>query len=976
MNLRELMPTNQLFPIVTMGSSAGGLCALEAFFKFLPNAHKPDMSFVIIQHLSPNHTSILPKLIQQFTSLPVLEITDGLKVEPNRIYVIPPNCELSYHQGTLKLRNITNNNSYQRPIDHFIISLAKELGKHAIAIILSGAGSDGSLGLTTLKMNGGLAIIQKPESAEFSGMPKTAIATGHADFILTPEEMPVQIIKYVEQLHKIDEVTNEKEQSEIFKIIFSLLRLKTGHDFSEYKTNTIIRRAERRMALHQIDNLISYVKFLKKNPTEVSALFKDLLIGVTSFFRDPEAFHFLEVNIIPKLFLNKSEEDTIRIWSVACSTGEEAYTLAILIHEAMEKLKCHYKVLIFATDVNQTAIEHARLGLFSASIAEFVSPVRLKHFFKYESDSGLYRISKSLRDMIIFSEQDVVKDPPFSRIDLITCRNLLIYMRPELQNKTIGQFHYALKPNGYLFLGSSETPGDYANSFLTLDRKFKIYQKIDSHTGSYTPDFNVFSTKTLPIDLTKSLPGKTNMTISSTPKSTPLRDLTEKILFQSFAPPSVLINDRFEVLYIHGRINLFLEPASGEATMNILKMAKEELRRDLTVALTKAINLNEFIVLKGLTLTTAEKNITINIKIRPIIQDQSKEITQKLFLVSFKEIKTPSEKNKSNQLLPVGSMTQAAQILALEKELFEKDEFLRSTRDELQSSNQEMQSNNEELQSTNEELETSKEELQSVNEELATTNAELQSKVVDLSHANNDMNNLLAGTGIGTIFVDHNKNVVRFTPTATKLINLIQADMGRPLEHISTNFKNYNSLLQDVQLILDELVAKEIEVQIKNNDWYLMRIRPYRTIDNIIEGAVISFFDITQVKKIQNELEEANKLRRLAIAEHDALDAIVVIDLTGKIIAWNPSAERIYGRSGSEAIGSNLVDFLLEQNRDKEIQTILKLSHGDQIEPHRTQRIAKDGRIIDISLTATPLLDSNRKLYAVATTERQIGKMV
>lgn len=964
------------FHIIAIGASAGGLPALESFFKAMPKAPLPPMAFVVIQHLSPDYKSILSKLIQKFTSLTVIEVTEGLEVLPNNVYVIPENSNMTYHNGLLHLHNPTEALGNKKTIDNFIFSLSKEIMDNAVAIILSGAGSDGTQGLHALKMNGGMVMVQKPETAQFSGMPSSAIASGYADFCLPPEELPNQLINFINHITKKNQALDPKgnsQQDEIYQVIFSLLQLRTGHDFSTYKPNTIIRRAQRRMALHKIENVQQYALFLEQNSSEVFSLFQDLLIGVTNFFRDPEAFLALEEKVIPKLFQNKTAGETIRLWSVGCSTGEEAYSICILLQEYMEKAKINFKILFFATDLNHNAIDQARTGLFKSSIVDHISPERLTRFFTLEQDSGHYRINRSLRNMLIFSEQNVTKDPPFSKIDFVSCRNLLIYMGAELQRKTIAQFHYALKPGGFLFLGSSETTGDFAHGFITLDRKLKIYQRIESFTAAYKPDIKRITRSESQFPSEKISTGKINPMNTVNPKKMPLRELTEKTLLH-FSPASALINDKFEVLYLHGKTGLYLEHSTGEASMNIIKMAKDGLKRDLTSALYQVQATGETICKSGVKVDPSETNLTINLTITSVIKTDLDVPTSKLYLVTFQEVQAITSDGEGIQNTSIQSKIDSEKILSLEQELREKEEFLHTTRDELQSSNQEMQSNNEELQSTNEELETSKEELQSVNEELATINAELQSKVIDLSHANNDMNNLLMGTGIGTIFVDHNKTIVRFTPTASKLINLIQSDIGRPIGHIVTNFKTYSSLLKDIKSVLDDLIPTEIEVQTKNEDWYLMRIRPYRTIENVIEGAVITFFDISQIKKIQLELDKSNALGRLAIIALDSVDAIIVQDLNGKILAWNPGAEKMYAYSEAEAQGMNINDIILESERAKEKEIIKRLSFAEKLEPYAAKRISKDEKIIEVTLTATALVDTNQKIYAIATTERRMGQ--
>ena len=766
------------------------------------------------------------------------------------------------------------------------------------------------------------------------------------------------------------------------KKVLILLRAQTGHDFSQYKKNTVRRRVERRMANHQIERLDGYVSYLQKNPVEAEALFRDLLIGVTNFFRDPEAFAALEAQVIPRLCDDKPAGALMRVWVPGCSTGEEAYSIAILLQERLDVLKQSLKVQVFATDVDSHAIEQARAGVYSASIAADVSPERLARFFAQEPGGGVYRIHKGIRDMLVFSEQDVIKDPPFSKLDLISCRNLLIYMSGELQSRLVPLFHYALNPSGFLFLGTSESVGEFADLFATVDRKSKVYQRKEGIHGAHRPTMR------------KILPAMTEVGAAPQPSgkapdrsNLPLRELTERALLQQYAPVGALINEHGDILYLHGRTGLYLEPAPGESSMNILKMAREGLRRDLTTALHQAVAHKEPVHRTGLQVKTNGDHASVNLTVRPVAGGPDAAAEPNLFLVILEEVPTSHHK-RPEKAAAVDSVKGAgksatnadARIAALKRELRAKEEYLQTTNEELEtsneelkSSNEEMQSVNEELQSTNEELETSKEELQSVNEELATVNAELQQKVSDLSRANNDMNNLLASTDIGTIFVDHQLCIQRFTPTATEVINLIRTDVGRPVGHIVSNLVGYDRMVEDVQTVLDTLTPKEVEVQTKAGTWYLLRIRPYRTLENVIEGAVITFTEITEMKKAQAALRETEALCRLAVVVHDAHDAVTVQDFQGRILAWNPGAERMYGWSETEALAMNIRDLIPEGLRKEAAAMVKQLGRAEVLRPYHTQRIVKDGRIVEVWLTATALVNEAGEVHAMATTERARG---
>ena len=972
------------FPIVGIGASAGGLAAFEAFFSAMPTDIDPGMAFVLVQHLAPDHKSILTDLVKRYTRMQVFEVEDGMAVNPNCAYIIPPNRDMAFLNGVLQLLEPSSPRGQRLPIDFFFRSLAQDQHQRAICIVLSGTGSDGTQGLRAIKDEGGMVMAQKPESTEYDGMPLNAIATGMVDYVLSPAEMPAQLIAYAahafgKTLRPAASPVPKVENA--LKKICVLLRAQTGHDFSQYKHNTVARRVERRMAVHQIEQLDEYVRYLQQEPAEVESLFRDLLIGVTSFFRDREAFETLEKQAVPQLFAGKTAGAVIRVWVPGCSSGEEVYSIAILLQEQIESLKQNYKFQVFATDIDSRALEQGRAGVYPASITADISPERLARFFTQEPDGSAYRVHKSIRDTLVFSEQDMIKDPPFSKLDLISCRNVLIYMGGELQKKLIPLFHYALNPGGFLFLGTSENVGNFVDLFRTLDRKRRLYQSKEDICGVRRSVMARF----LPT-LTEN--GAIPRTAGQTPheRNVSLRDLTERALLQQYAPAGALVNARGEILYLHGRTGQYLEPAQGESDMNILKMARAGLRRGLTAALRKAAMHREPVRHPRMRVKTNGDYTVVNLTVQPVAPSPGATARPNLFLVVFEEAPLADQQTSEKVDVDAGEVESEiatdvdVRIAALKQELRAKDEYLQSineeletSNEELKSSNEEMQSVNEELQSTNEELETSKEELQSVNEELATVNAELQTKVVDLSQANNDMNNLLAGTGIGTIFVDHQLRILRFTPAVTQVINLILSDVGRPVDNIVSNLTGYDRLVADVKAVLDTLATKEVEVQTKAGAWYMLRIQPYRTLENIIEGAVITFVDITEMKRVKVELREANALRRLAVVLRDAHDAITVQDMEGYILAWNPGAERMYGWSEVEAMAMNVRDRIPKSRRAEELAIVQRLGRADVLEPYHTRRVAKDGRIVEVWLTANVLVNEAGQVYAIATTEREQG---
>jgi two-component system CheB/CheR fusion protein len=962
--------------VVGIGASAGGLAAFEAFFSAVPA--NSGMAFILVQHLAPDHKSILNELVGRFAKMPSVEVEDGMLVEPNCVYIIAPNHDMALLNGVLHLLKPGAPRGQRLPIDFFFRSLAQDLHGRAIGIILSGSGSDGTLGIRAIKGEGGMIMTQSTETTEYDGMPRSAIATGLVDFVLPPDEMPGRLIDYVN--HAVNLIADDAQLpqlkvDEALKKIFVLIRAQTGHDLSGYKPSTINRRVERRMAVNQIPTIDAYVQYLRKNSAEVEALFRDMLIGVTSFFRDADAFKALEEEAIVRLLSNRPGGSAIRVWVPGCSTGEEAYSIAILLQERMEALKTHFDLTVFATDMDSVAVAHGRAGIYPASVAADISPERISRFFVAEPGGGFFRINKLIRDMLVFSEQDVLKDPPFSKLDLISCRNLLIYMGSDLHKKLIPLFHYALNPTGVLFLGTSESVGEYIELFGTINRTAKLYQRKDDGTPMRLAMGRFSSPLTSGDKVAARGPVKPagNATV-------PFRELTERTLL-GFAPAGVLVNEQGDILYLHGRTGQYLEPAPGDAGLNILKMARESLRPFLAGALRKAVTLNEPVTHAGLRVKTNGDFSNVRLTIQPVPTGAAEAALYLAVLELVAETSAAPQATEGVAPAVVGEVASvpepSALMVALKRELREKEEYLQTTTEELETSNEElksaneeMQSINEEMQSTNEELETSKEELQSVNEELATVNAELQGKVADLSQANNDMNNLLAGTGVGTIFVNHQLLIQRFTPAITQVIKLIATDIGRPVGDIVSNLAPYDSLTEDVQEVLDSLVPKEIELQNKLGKWYVLQIRPYRTLENVIEGAVITFSETTEMKKARELVHDSESLRRLAIVVSDSRDAILVQDLQGRILSWNPAASRMYGWTEAEALGMNVHDLIPEAGRQQALAIVLKLGGAAVLQPYSMERLHKDGKVVRISLTATALVNQAGAVYAIATTER------
>ena len=964
------------FPIVGIGASAGGLAAFEGFLAAMPPSTGKGIAFVLVQHLAPDHKSILTELVKRYTQMPVYEVEDGVQVKSGCAYIIPPNRDMALLGGKLQLLEPAAPRGVRLPIDFFFRSLAADQRDSAICIILSGTGSDGTLGLRAVKGEGGMAMAQLPESTEFDSMPRSAIATGLVDYILPPAEMPGQLIAYVNQVFgglriKRQHPPPTKSQDTLAKICV-VLRARTGHDFSQYKENTVTRRVERRMALQQIEHAADYLRFIQQDANEAAALFRDLLIGVTSFFRDRDTFAVLESVAIPRLFEGVPAGGPIRVWVCGCSTGEEAYSIAILIQEHLEWLPQAYKVQIFATDIDRHATDQARTGVFPASIAPDVSPERLARFFTQDS-GGHYRIHKTIRDLLIFSEQDVLKDPPFSKLGLISCRNLLIYLNANLQKRLIPLFHYALKPGGMLFLGNSETVGDQPWLFEALDRKARLYLRKDELGG----------VSRLPIGVLAAGPLDPRIPFSFRSEALReaklnVREVTQQTLLRHLTQAAVLVNAQGEILYFHGRTGNYLEPAPGDAGANILTMAREGLRRDLSSALHRAVSTREPVRIKGVQVKTNAHVIAVDLAILPAGASAAPD----LYLVTLDE-KPASEAPPP----PVSGedlnndLAADARIAALNEELRAKNDYIQTiveemetSSEELKSSNEEMQSINEEMQSTNEELETSKEELQSLNEELATVNAELQQKVADLSRANNDMNNLFAGTGVGTLFVDHQLRISRFTPAAAQVINLIQTDIGRPLGHIVSNLVGPDRLLADVKTVLDTLAPIEAEVQTKAGNWYILGIRPYRTIENMIEGAVITFVDITLRRMAEQKLLQVERFRRAAEIERVG---IASFKIAGDITSANDAFLRMLGYSREDlAAGKTHWDLITPSECTAASQQALKeLQDSGRAHPHERHYLRRDGSRGLALFAAWRIADDEAVVYVIDVAQKNFSHM-
>ena len=831
------------FPIVAIGASAGGLEALDLFLRSVPI--NSGMAFVVVQHLDPKRQGLLPELLQRATPMPVAQVTDRLKVLPNHVYVIPPNRDMSLLNGMLHLFEPAEPHGLRLPIDFFFRSVAQDQQERSIGVILSGMGSDGTRGLQEIKENAGIVFVQTPESAKFDGMPRSAIDAGLADVVAPVEDLPERIIAYKQHVPLLVPTDDVKARSGIEKVAL-LLRAQTGHDFSLYKQNTMSRRIERRMGIHLIKEFSDYVKFLRENPQEGKLLFKELLIGVTSFFRDAQIWDKLKNEVIPELISSREPEKTLRAWVAGCATGEEAYSLAIVFKEAVESLKSARgcRLQIFATDLDADAIDKARAGMFPENIAADVSPDRLERFF-VKTDNG-YQVAKVIREMVIFAPQNCIMDPPFTKLDLLSCRNLLIYLASELQRKLMPLFHYSLNPGGCLILGNSESIGNFTHLFRAIDAKARLYRRHEA------------SLDHRPVDFPSAFSAERDSSKTAQAAGTGggnLQELAEILLLQKFSPPAVLTNDKGDIVYINGRTGRFLEPAAGKANWSIFAMAREGLRYEMVGAFQKAVRSGQPVVVKNLAVGGAGEKHAVDIEVSPVTEP---EALRGLFLLVFTDAPPPPVLAVSHSgrraSAPTARTTELTkEIEQLRQELQSSREEMQTSQEELRSINEELQSTNEELQSTNEELTTSKEEMQSLNEELQTVNQELQAKVEELSETSNDMKNLLDSTDIAILFLDSALKIRRFTPQVAKIFKLIPGDVGRPITDVNMDL-DYPGFPDDVREVLRTLVFRENPIPTRDNRWFLIRIMPYRTLENVIDGVVITCSDITVAKQLESKL--------------------------------------------------------------------------------------------------------------------------
>ncbi len=959
-------PGRLFFTVVGLGASAGGLDALTRFFVNI--AADSGMAFVVVQHLDPTRESALADLIKRYTSMRVLQVEDGMKVQPDCVYVIPPNRDMALLQGAFVLLEPSRPRSQRFPIDFFFRSLAQEQQARAIGIVLSGTGTDGTQGLQAIKDQGGMTMVQDPLSARHEGMPQSAISAGLADYILPPDRMSVLLQGYGDgrfSKSRLEEsISSGSPKGDYLPKIFVVLRAQTGRDFSLYKSNAIIRGIKRRMEANRIDTIGHYLRYLQQDTSEAEALTRDVLVKVTGFFRDPEAFEALKKKIILPLLANRSLDQPLRIWVPGCSTGEEAYSIAMLVQERMDGLNQEFKVQVFATDLDNEVIKTARLGNYPLSISDDVPVELLQRFFRKEGDT--YRVRKTIRNMLIFATQNVLTDPPFSKMDLISCRNLLIYLRPELQKKLLPFFHYSLSRNGFLFLGTSESIGDFTDLFAVVDRKWKLFRRKEApYVHMQTPHLPVWS-------LAASTAVRKVRELNDVSKYR-FRDLAEKILLDLFAPAGVVIDEQGTILYIHGQTGHYLEPAAGEASLNIVAMARQGLRLDLSNAIRRARSGKEVVRRDGIRIKTNGEFRYFNLIVTPLPESAS---LSGLLMVIFEEAVVPEVARSAGS--PKSFEKNGRKVAELERELRSTKEYVQAITQELETAKEEFRATNEDLQSANEELVTATEELQSVNEELVTLNSQLENKVDELSRTNNDMINLLAGTEIGTIFLDENLRIQRFTPAATRVVSLIPTDVGRPLADIVIHL-DYDDLLRDVEDVFDTLVPRESEVRAEDGQWYLVRILPYRTTENVIEGSMITFENITKRKQAEEAVrvshEELNQIF------NTAADGMRVISREFEILRVNDTFATLTGLNREELVGKKCYETFLGPLCHTKDCPLTRILSGEKRLEFEVEKERLDGSKIPCIVTATPYRGPNGQLLGIiedfkdVTELKQVGEV-
>ena len=960
----DLEPRPRLpFPVVGMGASAGGLEAFSEFFNAMPI--DSGIAFVLIQHLPPERESMLAEILGRQTRMPVFQVTDGVRLEPNKVYVIRPGRTLTIRDGSLHLGEPLERRGHQRPVDDFFRSLAEEQRERAIAVVMSGMGSNGTAGAQAVKAVGGLCIAQDPESARFPSMPRSLFDAGFADFVLRPAEIPELLIRYTSHPYARGahppELATGQEQA-VLNEILSLLRKRLRHDFSGYKKSTLFRRVERRMGLNQITELGDYTRLLRQNPTEIVALNDDLMIHVTGFFRDTASWDALRTKAIDPLVAQRPTDTPIRAWVTACSSGEEAYSLAMLLVEAAHAAGKEFDIKVFATDTAERTLAHARAGIYPGGIESEISPERLERFF--DKDENNYHVKKSLRDQVVFAPQNLLQDPPFSRIDICTCRNLLIYLEADMQRRALAMIHFGLRDGGTLLLGSSETVAGMDELFEPIDKKHRLFRRVGPtrHGEIEFPSLHASGAA-----------AETNGAKSRSLARASIAQLTNKALLDRYGPAAVVIDREQHIVYFHGHTERYLDQPRGEPTRQLLSLARESVRGALRTALQRALAQKQQATVRNGIVETVEGRCRVEVVVAPL-EPGADPI---YYLVSFHEHREPPPPPRSTEHTETRRQLEE-ELQRIRDELQSTIQELQTSNEELKASNEEATSINEELQSTNEELETSKEELQSLNEELTTVNAQFQAKLEELEATSNDLSSLLSSTDIAVVFLDRQFRIRRYTPAVSDLLVLIPSDIGRPLSDLARKFRD-DDLLKDAQSVLDKLQALEKEIVSESGRAYLRRALPYRTADDRIDGVVVTFIDITARKAAEAALRESEERHRL-ILEGINEYAIFMVDPNGRITTWNTGAERLLGYAQTEVIGQPLALVFTPEDRaagvpEQELEEARELGAVTR----EGWRVRKDGRRFFGAGTLAQLVDDAGRLRGYVkllrdNTERKLSE--